>query len=73
MLEILGLRISKISNEERNLVEDLIKKRNMLRDQNQYQQADEIRKKISDMGILLIDHKNNKTLLLKPEKMGVKS
>ncbi len=72
MLEILGLSISKISNEERELVVDLIKKRNDLREQKQYQKADEIRKQISDMGIVLIDHKN-KTLLLKQEKIGTES
>ena len=68
MLEILGLIIPKISSEERELVEDLIKKRNEFREQKQYQKADEIRKQISDMGIILIDHKN-KTLLLKQEKI----
>ncbi len=73
MLDVLGLRIIEISDEERTVVEDLIKKRNMFREQKQYQQADEIRKKISDMGIVLIDHKNNKTLLLKQEKMGTES
>ena len=73
MLDVLGLRIIEISDEERTVVEDLIKKRNMFREQKQYQQADEIRKKISDMSIVLIDHKNNKTLLLKQEKMGTES
>jgi cysteinyl-tRNA synthetase len=72
MLEILGLRIPKISSEERDLVEDLIKKRNEFREQKQYQKADEIRKQISDMGIVLIDHKN-KTLLLKQEKIATQS
>jgi len=69
MLEILGLRISKISDEERNTINELIKKRNEFREQKQYQKADEIRKQISDMGIVLIDHKN-KTLLLKQEKIS---
>jgi len=72
MLEILGLRISKISDEERNTINELIKKRNKFREQKQYQKADEIRKQISNMGIVLIDHKN-KTLLLKQEKMGTES
>ena len=72
MLEILGLRITEISGDERAVVEDLIKKRNMLRGQKQYQKADEIRKQISNMGIILIDHKN-KTLLLKQEKIGTES
>jgi len=72
MLEILGLRISKISDEERNTINELIKKRNGFREQKQYQKADKIRKQISDMGIVLIDHKN-KTLLLKQEKISTQS
>lgn len=70
ILEILGLKIIEITNNEKILVEDLIKKRNMFREQKQYQKADEIRKQISDMGIVLIDHKT-RTLLLKQERIGV--
>ncbi|HYL67445.1 MAG TPA: cysteine--tRNA ligase [Nitrosopumilaceae archaeon] len=72
MLEILGLKISKISDEEKNIINELIVKRNKYRDEKQYQKADEIRKQISDMGIVLIDHKT-RTLLLKQEKIGVES
>ncbi len=70
MLEVLGLKITEITDKERTIVEDLIKKRNLFREQKQYQKADEIRKQISDMGIVLIDHKT-RTLLLKQEKIGV--
>ena len=70
MSEILGLKIPKISDEERNTINELIKMRNMLREQKQYQKADEVRKQISDMGIVLIDHKT-RTLLLKQEKIGM--
>ncbi len=72
MLEILGLKISKISEEEKNIVNELIMKRNKYREQKQYQKADEIRKQISDMGIVLIDHKT-RTILLKQEKIGTGS
>jgi len=70
MLEVLGLKITEITDKEKIIVEDLIIKRNLFREQKQYQKADEIRKQISDMGIVLIDHKN-RTLLLKQEKIGV--
>ena len=70
MLEVLGLKITEITDKEITVVEDLIKKRNMLREQKQYQKADEVRKQISDMGIVLIDHKT-RTLLLKQEKIGM--
>ena len=70
MLEILGLKITEITNKERIIVEDLIKNRNLFREQKQYQKADEVRKQISDMGIVLIDHKT-RTLLSKQEKISM--
>ena len=70
ILEILGLKITEITVNEKTIVEDLIEKRNMFREQKQYQKADEVRKQISDMGIVLIDHKT-RTILLKQEKIGV--
>ena len=70
MLEVLGLKIPKITNEERSVVNNLIKKRNMLRDKKQFDEADKIRQQIGEMGIMLIDHKN-KTLWLKREKIGL--
>jgi cysteinyl-tRNA synthetase len=72
ILEILGLKIAEITDQEKSIVNDLIKKRNMFREQKQYQKADEVRKQISDMGIVLIDHKT-RTLLLKQEKIGIES
>jgi cysteinyl-tRNA synthetase len=70
MLEVLGLKIIEITAKEKIVVDELIKKRNMLREQKQYQKADDVRKQISDMGIVLIDHKT-RTLLLKQEKIGM--
>ncbi len=72
MLESLGLKIPKITNEEKSVVNDLIKKRNMLRDQKQFEEADKIRNQIADMGIMLVDHKN-KTLWLKREKVAAEN
>ena len=72
ILESLGLKIPKITNEEKSVVNDLIKKRNMLRDQKQFEEADKIRKQIADMGIMLVDHKN-KTLWLKREKVAAEN
>ena len=69
MLEVTGLKITEITDKEKIVIEDLIKKRNMFREQKQYQKADEVRKQISDMGIVLIDHKT-RTLLSKQEKIG---
>ncbi len=72
MLETLGLKIPKITEEEKSTVNDLIRKRNMFREQKQYQEADKIRKQISDIGITLIDHKN-RTLWMKQEKIGIEN
>ncbi|MGQ0794903.1 MAG: cysteine--tRNA ligase [Nitrosopumilaceae archaeon] len=70
MLEIFGLKISKITEEEKSTINELIRKRNMFRDQKQYKESDKIRTQISDMGITLIDHKH-KTLWMKQEKIGI--
>lgn len=72
MLETLGLKIPKITEEEKSTINELIKKRNMFREQKQYQEADKIRKQISEMGITLIDHKN-RTLWMKQEKIGIEN
>ena len=72
MLDILGLKIPKIIEEEKSTVNELIRKRNMFREQKQYQDADKIRKQISEMGITLIDHKN-RTLWMKQEKIGIEN
>ena len=45
---------------------ELINKRVSLREQKQFDEADEIRDEIASMGISLIDHKN-KTLWMKKE------
>jgi len=70
ILEILGLKIIEINDKEKTIVQDLIEKRNTFREQKQYQKADEVRKQISDMGIVLVDHKT-RTILLKQEKINM--
>ena len=72
MLSILGLHVIEVSDVEKNQISSLIEQRNMLRNQKKFQEADMIRKKISDMNIVLIDHKN-KTLWMKQEKIGIEN
>jgi cysteinyl-tRNA synthetase len=72
MLDILGLKISQVSSEEKTKINELVNQRNLLRSQKNFQGADTIRKEISDMGIVLIDHKK-KTLWMKQEKIGAES
>jgi len=68
MLLVLGLVIPKITNDEINSINELIKKRESLRQQKKYQEADNIREQISKIGIELIDHKN-RTAWMKKEKI----
>jgi cysteinyl-tRNA synthetase len=72
MLLILGLKIIKVTDNEIKQISDLIRQRNTLRSQKKFQEADMIRKQISDMDIILIDHKN-KTLWMKQEKIGIEN
>jgi cysteinyl-tRNA synthetase len=68
MLEVLGLQVQKVTEQEKNSITDLIKKRDSLRAQKQYQEADKIRDQISQMNIVLLDHKG-KTIWMKKEKI----
>lgn len=72
ILSILGLYIIEVTEMEKNQISNLIKQRNSLRNEKKFQEADTIRKQISDMDIVLIDHKN-KTLWMKQEKIGVEN
>ncbi|MDR3781886.1 MAG: cysteine--tRNA ligase, partial [Candidatus Nitrosotalea sp.] len=72
MLSILGLNVIEVTENEKNKISNLIEQRNMLRNQKKFQEADAIRKQISDMNIILIDHKN-KTLWMKQEKIGIEN
>ena len=65
MMEILGLKILKIKKEEIESINELIQKREDLRKQKQFDEADKIRKEISNMGIELIDHKTRTTWMRK--------
>jgi cysteinyl-tRNA synthetase len=72
MIEVLGLKLPQVSQEEKKKINSLIEKRNLFRSQKKFQEADKIRKEISDMGIVLIDHKT-KTLWMKQEKIGAEN
>ncbi len=68
MISILGLKIPKITKEEISSINEMIKKRESLRVEKKFQEADRIRDQISEMGIELIDHKN-RTTWIKKEKI----
>ena len=66
MLEVLGIEIQTVSDEEIESVFELINKRETFREEKQFEEADKIRDQIAGLGISLIDHKN-KTLWMKKE------
>lgn len=68
MASILGLILPKISETEISSINELIQNRELLRAQKKFQDADKIRDQISQMGIVLIDHKN-RTTWMKKEKI----
>lgn len=72
MLDVLGLKVMKTTEEEKKKISDMVEKRNLLRSQKKFQESDNIRNEISAMGIVLIDHKK-KTLWMKQEKIDSES
>ncbi len=70
--DILGLKISQVTLEEKTKINELINQRDILRNQRNFHGADIIRKEISDFGIVLIDHRK-KTLWIKQEKIGAEN
>jgi cysteinyl-tRNA synthetase len=69
MFYILGLMVSKVTEEEKKHINALIRKRELLRGEKKFQEADSIREELSNTGIMLIDHKK-KVLWMKQEKIG---
>jgi len=68
MSKILGIQIHKVSNTEKNEINQMIKKRDEYRMQKNYEEADIIRNKIAEKNIIFLDHKN-KTVWVKQEKI----
>jgi cysteinyl-tRNA synthetase len=68
MSNILGIQIHKVSDDEKNEINQMIKKRDEYRAEKNYVQADKIRDEIADKNIIFVDHKN-KTTWVKQEKI----
>ena len=66
MCYVLGLSLPEISQEEKIKIDTMIQQRNQLREEKKFQDADNIRDKIIQMGIELVDHKD-KTIWVKKE------
>jgi len=68
MSAILGIQILKVSDTEKNEINQMVKKRDEYRMQKNYEEADGIRAKIAEKNIIFVDHKN-KTTWVKQEKI----
>jgi len=69
MSDILGIKIIKVSDIEKNEINQMVKKRDEYRIQKNYEKADDIRDKIADKNIIFVDHKNS-TVWIKQEKIN---
>jgi cysteinyl-tRNA synthetase len=68
MMDILGIQILKVSDDEKNEIKQLITQRDEYREGKNYEQADKIRGQIAERNIIFIDHKNS-TSWIKQEKI----
>lgn len=66
MLEILGLKIPEITDNQKEEIDKLITNREKARNEKQFEDADKIRDKLNEMNIELIDHKG-KTIWMRKE------
>ena len=66
MLGILGLKIQKITKNEKQEINNMVLTREQLRKEKEFRKADEIRDKLNEMNVELIDHKG-KTIWIKKE------
>ena len=69
MSDILGIKILKVSDDEKNEINQMIKKRDGYRAEKNYDEADKIREQIAEKNIIFVDHKN-KTRWIKQEKIN---
>jgi len=68
MSEILGIQIPKVSDTEKNEINQIVKKRDECRMQKNYEQADNIRNELAEKNVIFVDHKK-KTTWVKQEKI----
>jgi len=67
IMSILGLVVAEAGEEEPKEIETLISERNRLRTEKKFKEADEIRKKLLDRSVELMDHKG-RTVWVKRER-----
>ena len=68
MLDIFGLSIPEITENEKKEIDNLIENRKEFRKEKQFKDADKIRDKLNEMNVELIDHKE-RTIWMKKENI----
>ena len=67
IMDVLGLKTVEAGEQERKEIEGLVADRNRLRAEKKFKEADEIRKKLMDRSVELLDHKG-RTVWVKRER-----
>ena len=68
MMKVLGLLIPEITLEEKQKIDKMIADREIFRKEKQFEKADQIRDKLNEMNVVLVDHKK-RTVWMKKEKI----
>ncbi len=68
MMKILGLIIPEISIDKKQEIDKMIADREIFRKEKQFEKADQIRDKLNEMNVVLVDHKK-RTVWMKKEKI----
>ena len=68
MMKILGLIIPEISIDEKQEIDKMIADREIFRKEKQFEKADQIRDKLNEMNVVLVDHRK-RTVWMKKEKI----
>ncbi len=66
MQKILGLRVQQITTDEKQEIDELLAKRELHRERKEFEEADTIRRRLNEMNIELVDHKD-KTIWIRKE------
>jgi len=69
IMSILGLRLAEASDAERKEIEQLVENRNSLRAGRKFKEADELRKRLEELSVELMDHKA-RTVWVKRERIA---
>lgn len=57
IMDVLGLKVAEVGEKERKEIEELVQARNRFRAEKKFKEADEIRRKLLERSVELMDHK----------------